>query len=269
MNSNSGLTQRMSGWFHPTVFLLGSLAVLFILAPLVGMFLKTSISDLSTRMAEQEVISSIIITLAAAMIAVVAGFVVGIPLAFLLAKKRFPGRSICLAIVDLPIIIPHSAAGIALLSVIGRKSFIGKLTGGGFLGSIAGIATAMALVSIPFLINAAREAFAAVPVRYERVARTLGASPTRAFFTVSLPLAWRGIASGMILMWARGISEFGAVVIITYHPMTTPVLVFRGYELHGLAYARSVAVLLIIICVTIFVILRLISRPKRTEDRRA
>ncbi|HHH75946.1 MAG TPA: ABC transporter permease subunit [Phycisphaerae bacterium] len=259
----------MGGGFHLSVFLLGSLAVLFILAPLVGMMLKTSFGELSAAAAEDEVITSIKVTLLAALAAALAGAVVGIPLAYLLARKRFPGRSICLAIVDLPIIIPHSAAGIALLSIIGRHSFIGRLTGGGLVGTTAGIATAMALVSIPFLINSARDAFAAVPVRIERVARTLGASPARVFFTVSLPLAWRGIVSGMILMWARGISEFGAVVIIAYHPMTTPVMVYQRFTDFGLSYARSVAVLLIIICVTIFVILRLISRPKRTEDRRA
>ena len=84
-------------------------------------------------------------------------------------------------------------------------------------------------------------------------------------YFISLPLAKRGILSGMVLMWARGISEFGAVVIIAYHPMTTPVMVFQRFNDYGLASARSVAVLLIIICVTIFVILRLVFRPDSKE----
>ena len=100
----------------------------------------------------------------------------------------------------------------------------------------------------------------------ENAARTLGASPWRAFFTISLPMAWRDILSGIILMWARGISEFGAVIIIAYHPMTTPVMVFQRLNDYGLAYARSVAVLLIIICVVIFIVVRLVARHGRVQE---
>ena len=90
----------------------------------------------------------------------------------------------------------------------------------------------------------------------------MGASRWHVFFTISLPLAWRGILSGMILMWARGISEFGAVVIIAYHPMTTPVMVFQRFNDYGLSYARSVAVLLILICVSLFFVFRLLNNWK-------
>ena len=129
----------------------------------------------------------------------------------------------------------------------------------------AGIAVAMAFVSLPFLVNAAREGFIAVPVRLEKAARTLGASPARVFFTISLPLAWRGVLAGMILMWARGISEFGAVVIVAYYPMTTPVLIFQRFNDFGLASARSAAVLLILVCVIIFIALRMVARPSKRQ----
>ncbi len=99
--------------------------------------------------------------------------------------------------------------------------------------------------------------------------RSLGASPWRVFFTISLPIAWRDILSGMILMWGRGISEFGAVIIIAYHPMTTPVMVFQRFNDYGLAYARSVAVLLIIICVAIFVAVRFLARHPAQEAQNA
>jgi molybdate/tungstate transport system permease protein len=124
----------------------------------------------------------------------------------------------------------------------------------------------MAFVSLPFLIGSARQAFVAVPEKFENAARTLGGTPWHVFLTISLPLAWRGILSGMILMWARGISEFGAVVIIAYHPMTTPVMVFQRFNDFGLRYARSVAVLLILICVCLFVPLRLLNRMKKESD---
>jgi len=253
---------RRTPWFGLTMGLLGSLVLLFVLAPLGGMMVATSLGDLSEAAADAEVIESVRVTMLAALFATIGATVTGIPLAYLLARKRFPGRMLVMAIIDLPIIIPHSAAGIALLTVLGRKSLLGKVLGDGITGTVAAVSIAMAFVSLPFLVNAAREAFTAVPQRLERVARTLGASPTRVFFTISVPLAWRGILSGMILMWARGISEFGAIVIVAYHPMTTPVLVYQRFRSFGLAYARSAAVLLILICVTIFVLLRIISRAR-------
>lgn len=249
-------------WFGLVLALLGSCLLLFVIAPLLGMVVATSIGELSEAAADAEVIESIKVTMLAALFATAGSAVAGIPLAYLLARKRFPGRMLVMAIIDLPIIIPHSVAGIALLMMLGHISALGGPQGGGITGTIAAISIAMAFVSLPFLVNAAREAFNAVPQRLERVARTLGASPARVFFTISLPLAWRGILSGMILMWARGISEFGAVVIVAYHPMTTPVLVYDRLNAHGLAYARSAAVLLILICVAVFVVLRVVSRAR-------
>jgi len=256
-------------WFHALLSLLGVVVLLFVLVPIVSMVAAASPAELESAATDRDVLRSIAITLLAAFAATVASAVAGIPLAYLLARKRFWGRSLILAIVDLPIIIPHSAAGVALLTVIGRRSLLGGALGGGLVDSLAGISIAMAFVSIPFLVNAAREAFEAVPVRLEQAARSLGATPARVFFTVSLPLAWRGVASGLILMWARGISEFGAVVVIAYHPMTTPVMVFQRLQDFGLAHARSVAVLLVLVCVMIFVVLRLLARRPAPEAQRA
>ena len=262
--SNGGRT----GWFGLVLSLVGACVVLFIVAPLIGIVLATSVGDLSAAAADREVLQSIKLTLVAAFFATTVSAVAGVPLAYVLARKRFFGRTTLMAVIDLPVIIPHSAAGIALFTIIGRQSLLGKALGGGLVGTAAGISVAMAFVSVPFLVNAARDAFTAVPDRLERAARTLGASPCRVFFTISLPLAWRGILSGMILMWARGISEFGAVVIIAYHPMTTPVMVFQRFSDYGLAHAVSVAVLLIMICVALFFVLRLFSRPRAggTDD---
>jgi len=252
--------------FEWMLALLGSAIVLFIVAPLVSLMLSSPIQSLTDAARDHEVTNSIFLTLRCALWATLIGTLSGIPLGYLLARRRFPGRSLLMAIIDLPIIIPHSAAGIALLTVIGRNSIFGKF-GHSLIGTEAGIAVAMAFVSVPFLVNAAIAAFDAVPPCLERAARTLGASPWRTFRTISLPLAWRGIFSGMILMWARGISEFGAVVIIAYHPMTTPTLVFERFNDFGLDYARSAAVVLILVCVTIFIILRFLIRTKTNNNR--
>ncbi len=255
---------KISG-FGVILTLLGSGVILFIVAPLIHIVLATSVTDLNEAAIDQQVIKSIKLTLTAALFSTLISAVSGIPLAYLLARKKFFGRAAILAVIDLPIIIPHSAAGIALLTVIGRQSLLGKLTGNGLVGTAAGISVAMAFVSLPFLINAARDAFASVPEELEKAARALGARPWYVFFTISLPLAWRGILSGMILMWARGISEFGAVVIIAYHPMTTPVMVFQRFNDYGLRHARSVAVLLILICVSLFFLFRLLNNWKSQE----
>jgi molybdate/tungstate transport system permease protein len=164
--------------------------------------------------------------------------------------------------------VPHAAAGTALLAIIGRDSWLQRLAtpfGLTFVGEELGIGAAMAFVSVPFLVNAARDGFAAVPVKLEKVARTLGARPWRVFLTVSLPLSWRSILGGMILMWGRGISEFGAVIIIAYHPMTASVLLFQRFNDFGLSYARPVAVWLLLVCVAGFVLLRFVTRSSGSD----
>ena len=93
----------------------------------------------------------------------------------------------------------------------------------------------------------------------------LGASPARAFFTVALPLAWRPILSGLVLMWARGMSEFGAVVIVAYHPMIAPVMIYERFTAFGLRYARPVAALFIVVCLVVFVLLRLLAGRERHD----
>jgi molybdate/tungstate transport system permease protein len=242
--------------------LLGALMLLFIIAPLTGMFLKSSGADLVETARDVQVQGSIWLTLGTSFMATFVFGLLAIPLAYLLARRDFRGKQIILAVIDLPIVIPHSAAGIAILGFISRDSALGSLAaslGINLVGNPLGISIAMAFVSIPFLINAARDGFSAVPVRLEKVAMDLGASPMRTFFTVSVPLAWRHIVSGLILMFARGMSEFGAVVIVAYHPMITPVLIYERFGAFGLKYARPAAALFVAVCLVFFVALRLLS----------
>jgi molybdate/tungstate transport system permease protein len=247
--------------------LLSSTVVLLVVAPLLGLVLTTSLSELSATAADVKVLESLRVTLVAAFWATVACAVGGVPLAWLLARKRFRGRSVLLALLDVPIVVPHVAAGVALLTVLGRHSLVGRVTDGGLVGTMVGIGVAMAFVSLPFLLNSARQGFEAIPLRVEQAARTLGASPRQVFFTVALPASWRAVVTGMTLMWARGISEFGAVVIIAYHPMTTPVLVYQRLNDFGLSYARAAALVLVLVTVLIFIALRILSRPPRGHQR--
>ena len=178
-------------------------------------------------------------------------------------------KNIVQGIIDLPVVLPHTAAGIAVLGFISRDGLLGKVAnsvGLTLINNPAGIALAMAFVSIPFLINSARDGFAAVPERLEKAALSLGASRTRVLFTISLPLAWRSIMTGFVMMFARGMSEFGAVVIVAYHPMIAPVLIYERFSSYGLKYARPAAVLFIIVALAVFILLRLIAvRKKETH----
>ena len=250
-----------------TFILLGLVMFLFIVVPLIRMVSTSDPRVLYTTLLDTEVRNAIWLSLYAALIAAAVGFVFGVPLAYLLARHEFPSKKIIEGLIDVPIVIPHTAAGIALLFVFGRNFFPGRVfhvMGIDFVDSTAGIVVAMLFVSIPFLINSAKEGFKKVDVRLEKVARTLGASPWQTFLRVTFPLAWRSILTGSIMMWARGISEFGAVIMLAYHPMIAPTLIFERFESYGLAYSQPVAVLLVLISLFAFVGLRtLVKRGEK------
>lgn len=245
---------------------LSGVMLLFIVAPLLGLFFSTSVPGLFETFRDSEVTSSIGLSLGVSAVFTLLAGVFALPLAYIMARKDFPGKSIVQGLIDIPIVLPHSAAGIAVLGFISRDSALGKLAdvlGFNLVGSPFAIGVAMAFVSVPFLINAARDGFQAVPERLEQAARSLGASPFRVFRQISLPLARPSVITGLVMMFARGMSEFGAVVIVAYHPMTTPVLIFDRFNSYGLEYARPVAVLFIIICILVFIALRLLGRKRK------
>jgi molybdate/tungstate transport system permease protein len=239
--------------------LLGASLVLFLLAPLVKMLFSASPGSVAAALADPEVGDAIALSLSCAFWATMIGAVLGVPLAYLLARRSFFGRRFVEALVDIPVVIPHPVAGIALLLVFGRQFFGGKFFnnfGLAIAGHVPGIVFAMLFVSAPFLINAARDGFQRVDPRLEKVARTLGYGPLRTFFGVSLPLSWRSVLSGAIMMWARAISEFGAILIITYNPKVASVLMYDRFTTYGLNYALPVAIVLVLICLLVFALLR-------------
>ncbi|MDD3876609.1 MAG: ABC transporter permease [Bacteroidales bacterium] len=254
--------------FNLFLLFLSGLLLLFIIAPLAGMFLSVNSEQVAATLHDKEVASSISLTLWTSMLAsIIFGFG-AVPLAYFLARKKFFMRSFILGIINVPVVIPHSAAGIAILGFISRDSFIGSLAssvGLNLVGNPIAIILAMAFVSLPFIINASIDAFSAVPIQLEKAALNLGASSFRVFFQISLPLAWRGILTGFIMMWARGMSEFGAVVIVAYHPMVTPVLIYERFASFGLKYATPVAVVFIVITLLFFVLMRLLSKSVKTR----
>lgn len=251
-------------------FLLPGVAILlFIAVPLIKVVFGVSPAELFNTLFDETAINAIWLTLYAALISTAIGFLLGVPLAYLLARRNFPGRRLVEGLINLPIVVPHSAAGIALLFVFGRGYIGGDAFGAlgiDFMDSLGGIVVAMMFVSVPFLIESSKEGFKKVDIKLENVARSLGASPWQAFYRVTLPIAKRSIFSGGLLMWARGISEFGAVVIIAYHPMIAPVLIWERFQTQGLDYALPVAAILILISLIVFIALRMLVAGAKEND---
>lgn len=250
-------------------FIIGFVIVLFVFFALFNMLYNQLV--ISTRtfldtMKDSYVIKSIALTLYTSFLATVLAIILGIPLAYVLARHDFYGKNFIEAFIDIPVIIPHTVAGIALFSLLMRKGTVGSLferLGIVFQDSLWGIVVAMFFVSYPFFVNAAKEGFKSVNPNLERVARTLGATQWKSFYHIALPLATPHLLSGAIMSWARGISEFGAVIIIAYYPMIASTLILYRFNTHGLSGSQPIAVLLILICFVTFIAFRLISKIKK------
>jgi len=234
------------------VALVSSLFLLFILAPLVGLVSSGGVRGIAALGTDRELRDSLVRTAVTATIATLLGVIGATPLAYVLARRRFRGQSLLAALIDLPIVIPHPVAGIALLLVLGRGSPIGSslyASGLRIVGSTTGIVCAMLFVSAPLYVSAAREAFARVDPRLESVARTLGDDAWRAFRRVTLPLAARGLTAAAVVMWARAVSEFGAIVILTYNPKVVSVLSYDRFTSYGLSETLPVAAVLVLLAI--------------------
>lgn len=251
----------------------GAILLTFIALPIVATVASENPSNTFGMLGEPEVRSAIGTSFGAASIATALSCLFGIPLAYVMARVRFPGKGIVQSIIDVPVVIPHTIAGIALLVVFGRMGlFSGELDALGlrFEDHLFGIVLAMMFVSSSFVVNSAREGFEAVDERLENVARSLGASRGGAFLTVTVPLSMSSLATGAVMAWARAVSEFGAVVIIAFFPRVIPTLIYEKNLHGGLSESMPIAALLIMICVGIFAVFRTLTavwKRRMEEDR--
>jgi molybdate/tungstate transport system permease protein len=239
------------------------LFLLFMLLPTTKLVAVGGAEGVRRLAGDPELRSALWLTLGCATAATLIAVLGGTPLAYLLARRTFPGRSVVAALVDIPLVIPHPVAGIAILLALGRQSTAGSLLeaiGTRITGSATGIIAAMTFVAAPLFVAAAREAFELVDPRLEGVARTLGDSPYRAVRRVTLPLASRGLIAAGIVMWSRAASEFGAIVVLTYNPKVASVLSYDRFTSAGLDGALPVAAVLVIIALVPLVALRAIRQ---------
>lgn len=262
---------RFEGALSVVVALSASLFLLFIVAPLAGLVGGGGVEGVRRLASDAELRDALLLTAITATITSVLGVVGATPVAYALARGRFRGRAALAALLDLPLLIPHPVAGIALLLVLGRNTALGSALwalGLQITGSVTGIVCAMLFVSAPLYVSAAREAFDRVDPRFEGVARTLGDSRWQAIRRVTLPLAWRGLLAAAIVMWARAVSEFGAIVILVYHPKVASVLSYERFTAFGLREALPVAAVLVLLALIPLAALRALRGDERLPSRR-
>lgn len=235
-----------------------SVVLLFITIPLFGLFRGVGWNGFINALLDPQIMHSVLLTMKVSFLGTCLILLFGLPLAYLVARNHFFGKSVIESIIDIPVMIPHTAAGIALLMAFnqgGMKSFFEYL-GIHIIDTETGIMFAMMFLSSPFLINGAKEGFKNVDPKLENVARTLGAGRFSVFFRVVLPNAKKDIINGMLMMWSRGLGEFGAVVIIAYHPMIAPVLIYDRFNSYGLAFSAPVAAVMIAFSMSTFLLIR-------------
>lgn len=243
----------------------GAVIVMLLAIPLIFFVARQDPALVLEKALDPAVQQSLYLGVYAPLLAALVGVGLGVPLALSLANG-FAGSTIIQSLVDLPLVIPHSVAGLMVLFAFGHG---GAFTSLPVLGTLAGAVLAMVFVSAPYAINATRQAFEAVPERVDYAARVHGATPWQTFWRVTLPLARRGIVVGGLLAWARSVSEFGAVAIVAYsmsffYPFAghdvrsqhAPVFVYNTYLSEGLPEAGAVGLLLLIVSAFIFLLVR-------------
>lgn len=171
----------------------------------------------------------------------------GVALAWLLARRRFPGRNIVETVASLPLVMPPVATGLILLYLVGRRGPIGAMLAAHGIDVVftwKAVVLAMAAIGFPLLVRTARSGFEQVSPRYEQIAATLGAGPLRIFFTVTVPLAMRPILAGALLTYSRAIGEFGATILVAGSiPGRTETLALAIFNETEIGHDRSAALL--------------------------
>ncbi len=223
----------------PWVLVLPSLAGLaFLVLPLVGLMYRAPWSTIGTRLAKPEIREALRLSLFSATVATAVCLVLGVPLAWTLARASFPGLRFVRALVTVPLVLPPVVGGVALLLVLGRSGLIGQWLDRWFGLTLpfttAGVVVAEAFVALPFLVISVEGALRAADLRYEDAAATLGASRWTIFRRVTVPLIAPGIGAGAVLCWARALGEFGATITFAGNfpgrTQTMPLAVYLALE---------------------------------------
>jgi molybdate transport system permease protein len=250
-----------AGGIPPLLLVPALLGLAFLVLPLVALLVRAPWADLPARLVEPATLDALRLSLLTATLATAACILLGVPLAWLLARVEFPGRRLARALVTLPLVLPPVVGGVALLLVFGRRGLVGSWWGIQLPFTTAGVVVAEAFVALPFLVVAVEYALLGADLRYEEAAVTLGASRWTVFRRVTLPLVAPGVLAGTVLCWARALGEFGATITFAGNfpgrTQTMPLAVYLALESDP---AAAVVLSLLLLAVSVAVLTGLRGR---------
>ncbi len=249
---------------------LGSLLLLYFAVPLVAFLSQASLTDvvanLSTRGAQRAVRNSLV----TAPVSTAVATVLGVPLAYVLARRSFPGKRVVEALVVLPLVVPPVVGGTMVLSAVGRFTPVGSAAAAAGLpltDSLFGVVLAQTFVAAPFVVITARAGFGGVDERLEQASRSLGYGPVATVWNVSLPLARGAVLAGVVLTFARAVGEFGATMMVAYNPRTMPTRIWVEFIAGGVDAVVPLALVLLGVAVLVLTAVQRLGRIPAVTDR--
>ena len=243
--------------------------VAFVALPLAALLYRAaSEGGVSERLTDDFVLTALRLSLVTSTLTLVLALLFGVPLAYLLVRTRFPGRQLVDTLVDLPMVLPPTVAGVGLLVAFGRRGVFGQyLSDAGIelAFTTSAVVLAQLFVSAPFLVRSLKAGFEAVDPTYEQVSATLGVSPLRTFWRITLRLSRPALISGAVLCWARALSELGATLIFagsfSGRTETMPLAIIGAFESSaGLTGAIALSVILLAVAFALLLVLRVAVR---------
>jgi len=241
---------------------LGGLLALYLLVPVVAFLVRLAGSN-NRGFGTAGLWGSLYVSVATATISTALVALFGIPLAYVLAKSKGRFATIVGVLVQLPLALPPLMAGIVLVSLVGPYTTLGRAFGRHLTDTMVGVVLAQSFVAAPFLIVAARSAFAAVDGTLAEHAASLGHKEWARFWRVSLPLAGPGIRAGLLLTWLRAFGEYGATVVLAYHPYTLPVYTYVQFSSSGVSTTQAPTALALITAVIVATLWQVPRRRRR------
>lgn len=241
---------------------LAGVAVAILVLPLAGLLWRVPWSSAWDQLTAEAPLDALRLSLLTSVSATAIAVVVGIPLAWIQARVEYPGRAVVRALTTVPMVLPPVVGGVALLLALGRRGIVGQHLGLQLPFSTAGAVLAEVFVAMPFFVLTVEAALRSVDTRLEDAARTLGASPWRVFWRVTLPLVRPSLAAGAVLCWARALGEFGATITFAGNlPGTTQTLpLFVYVQLEGGDQGAAIVWSLVLLVVSFGVLVALRDR---------
>ncbi|MFE9244025.1 ABC transporter permease [Nocardiopsis sp. NPDC006938] len=239
--------------------------VLFLVLPFAGLLVRAPWATMGERVTDPAVLSALWLSLSTATVATVVSLLLGVPLAWLLARTEFPGRRFVRALVTVPLVIPPVVGGVALLLVLGRNGLVGRYLDDWFGLTLpftsAAVVVAQVFVAMPFLVISVEGALRGADRRYEEAAATLGADRVTVFTRVTLPMVLPGIGAGAVLCWARALGEFGATITFAGNfPGTTQTMPLAVYMAMQRDPEAAIVLSLVLLLVSLVVLATLRER---------